>query len=1858
MRIYGLRGGSIALSRGRYGDDDDEDEVAEQQDTSALDSTSEPAATSALASAISPRVPVAQAAAAVSKPAEQQQPHQQAGIASRRTSSAAVNSVDVPAIAGRNASLLTLSKGIENEDKNDDDDDEPIGVRLVEQRGNIYGSLGSSIALSMASVALEDLEEDARLEREARIAEKKKEAARRASISAGNGALVKNAGDHASKQSLNAGAGLRRRPSDAIGGLQSESMEIPEPEIPDGTPVGDIMRAIAREHEWTDEELLQDLEELRRQRIRTAKDVRKVTMDGWAEMTRLLPVTKDMLRSAVQWKENVKGSRDSGHKRDKRVRRRSAGSTAAPEVSSSQSENCPATATSRTLPHQKLFLTRNTVQAGVIGRAALRGVLQIDLHPLTSADIRDFSIGVAASDLPKTPPETPVKGRPALAPPPMTVVFLEPAIEPHHADGHPSTSSWSLGPGLSSGPSDRVDGPCRKAATSLSMDRKKGKRKDHHGDMVPAPASSGSRWPHAVRRMTRSKSVDDKRTAMAEERRGAAIGRADTGGAPGPDQPATSSTSVLTKLSSLMPAISLYAARPPPPPTPQPTEDVVSRTSLSAAQTVPTPAAPEAPTSILSKFRILQPLLTSTTLYEDAAATPMQPHGGPALPSAGSRPPTPGANEDSGSSYFTTSNPSADTRKSPVSSIASYLFSRSSPAPPAAPTAVAPSSPVATSPASPTSPFQSQSPLPYDDPILVDEQHPPAKMTRRSLSRLLVLPKLSMRRSVTNVSASASTSNLLLSTVSSSYSAAVVVSGSPPRDVVPIPVPQGRMIFLDAIDTYDDRDGVRARSLPASAPIPISSPLPTFRVPLKSDSDDDDYGQDDIEPVVDGTPSPPSLPPPIPASLYSLNALTDDDDEEDQEADIAVVGLPPPPVDIVDGPEDLVLDDRDSYSADEPNHTPVLLDLPPPTPLDGSDSININATRPPSPPPTPTTAQPTTPRATAALAFTWRRGRTRARGSTDVDGADVAHTAGAGEDADGASTGGSADGSPSEPAPRRRAAALGAGVGRWKGVRGLRRAGGSAAVGDVAANGGEESGVEARGSDERDADEEGEGGAGPPRITLGRVGRSRSTEWLRSYWGRVASPVGLGREETGEASAEALSPRPDSPGPSGRAAVPGPGTGTTGRKIVPALKRASSRPRTKTSWPGQNAVPFKGGFVLPHGVVPGGEWGTNFERHTMPRNSDSDFEDDDSGDRLNIDDEPPPTSTPYTMSSPRHGSLSRRRSGLVKRRARPFSAPPEMEMFDFRAGDPGIRSASGMAPAAELPIIDQVPHKPVRGQRARQPKRIPAEGQKYAEMIALRVSDSVEGDGRRTSINVYIGQNMRQIYCTGGRPRQKRSFSDLRSAPAQMIMEGPPRYKVVRCRFAWRPSGCSRGRDCTFLHPEDLEQHVGYDGTGYEAGGYGGEEVTTTGTRLTRNVDQRFPMYSGPPVNAPPVVDAAENDQALADNPVPAAPPQQQQHQHPRRANNSNLRTRPCRYHFGSGCSFGDRCRYAHAEPTERIVDDTVDDAEEEMPVQLRQQDDGEKEQQQPTDEGIDMQAAPVPVKKAGSKKKDGTMKRTKKSKAEAGAHPSDASQPAPAPPQLPPAKLPVKAKKVVDSPPPATHAADTVQPVLDPTPSTPKSPRTSRPCNYFLRGACRFGPACRFSHAPASAASPSDGPVSNAESVPPSNRAPAVTRYLRDPKPADILTLVARRVRLPASIARQIRGLVEQREEGGVGSITDEDLEGVGMADKKWRVAFLKGVQRLLERGLQGVGQQEVKEGQQGVEEGQQGEGEKRIGDERDVEVENGELGKVSKLTKVAGKKKGYIKGKGKKITAAKVEGGVAGGRDVLTEGRVAECG
>jgi hypothetical protein len=70
----------------------------------------------------------------------------------------------------------------------------------------------------------------------------------------------------------------------------------------DTTPIGQVMTEIARQHEWTPAELESDLNVLKKNRIKTIRDMRTLSEKGWDQLSELLPLTKDLIKQAISWK--------------------------------------------------------------------------------------------------------------------------------------------------------------------------------------------------------------------------------------------------------------------------------------------------------------------------------------------------------------------------------------------------------------------------------------------------------------------------------------------------------------------------------------------------------------------------------------------------------------------------------------------------------------------------------------------------------------------------------------------------------------------------------------------------------------------------------------------------------------------------------------------------------------------------------------------------------------------------------------------------------------------------------------------------------------------------------------------------------------------------------------------------------------------------------------------------------------------------------------------------------------------------------------------------------------------------------------------------------------------------------------------------------------------------------------------------------------------------------------------------------------------------------------------------------------------------------------------------------------------
>ncbi|KAJ3290966.1 Cytoskeleton associated protein 5 [Rhizoclosmatium sp. JEL0117] len=74
--------------------------------------------------------------------------------------------------------------------------------------------------------------------------------------------------------------------------------------IADTTPIEDILKSLAIDNEWTPDELAEDTAKFKKYRIKNARQARDLSLKAWDEMTDLLPVTKDVVRTAIGWSQH------------------------------------------------------------------------------------------------------------------------------------------------------------------------------------------------------------------------------------------------------------------------------------------------------------------------------------------------------------------------------------------------------------------------------------------------------------------------------------------------------------------------------------------------------------------------------------------------------------------------------------------------------------------------------------------------------------------------------------------------------------------------------------------------------------------------------------------------------------------------------------------------------------------------------------------------------------------------------------------------------------------------------------------------------------------------------------------------------------------------------------------------------------------------------------------------------------------------------------------------------------------------------------------------------------------------------------------------------------------------------------------------------------------------------------------------------------------------------------------------------------------------------------------------------------------------------------------------------------------
>ena len=72
-----------------------------------------------------------------------------------------------------------------------------------------------------------------------------------------------------------------------------------EPELPDSVPSSKILRRIGAYRNWSEQEIQADLTALEFHRLRTVKDMRELSYDGWKEIKELLPLVRELLIKEV-----------------------------------------------------------------------------------------------------------------------------------------------------------------------------------------------------------------------------------------------------------------------------------------------------------------------------------------------------------------------------------------------------------------------------------------------------------------------------------------------------------------------------------------------------------------------------------------------------------------------------------------------------------------------------------------------------------------------------------------------------------------------------------------------------------------------------------------------------------------------------------------------------------------------------------------------------------------------------------------------------------------------------------------------------------------------------------------------------------------------------------------------------------------------------------------------------------------------------------------------------------------------------------------------------------------------------------------------------------------------------------------------------------------------------------------------------------------------------------------------------------------------------------------------------------------------------------------------------------------------
>ncbi|KAJ1548682.1 hypothetical protein HK405_000736 [Cladochytrium tenue] len=74
--------------------------------------------------------------------------------------------------------------------------------------------------------------------------------------------------------------------------------------LPEEMSVADVVEQLGRDHNWSPEEIAKDIGQLMRHRLRTVRDLRRLSELGWREITSIPLVTKDLLRQVIHDRED------------------------------------------------------------------------------------------------------------------------------------------------------------------------------------------------------------------------------------------------------------------------------------------------------------------------------------------------------------------------------------------------------------------------------------------------------------------------------------------------------------------------------------------------------------------------------------------------------------------------------------------------------------------------------------------------------------------------------------------------------------------------------------------------------------------------------------------------------------------------------------------------------------------------------------------------------------------------------------------------------------------------------------------------------------------------------------------------------------------------------------------------------------------------------------------------------------------------------------------------------------------------------------------------------------------------------------------------------------------------------------------------------------------------------------------------------------------------------------------------------------------------------------------------------------------------------------------------------------------